>query len=162
MSKTSQNGKDIMSFEDGPNLLTMLSGGVLVAVIVYFITGFFLQTFKIELEIIRYFMAAFVILLSLKMGTSADVKITINTTSGWLIARGEGIIYEGYAVEPDHLIVLQKQTVGVNNEPVTEYRLSLKIDDETELNIPLDINQVRNAIQTIEQAKIASPDEIST
>ncbi|MHA2504567.1 MAG: hypothetical protein ACXAE3_17065 [Candidatus Kariarchaeaceae archaeon] len=143
-------------YEDKPNLATLLSGGIFLGLAVYFIAGLTLGAFGVEIAIIQWIMALFPVIISLRMGTTANVTIKIDIKTGFVVAKNKSYTYEAYAHEPEIFMVLEK-TSTANGKSYKDYKLSLKADDETTFDIPLDPSQAAKAIDVIEKAKKAVP-----
>lgn len=158
MSEPPAYEESSVKFVDQPHIATMLSGGIFLAIVVFFILQWFLSTLEIEqFSIVKFIIAGGVIVTSIYMGITPDVIIKMNTKTGYIKAETSTIQWEGYANEAEQFLVLQKRSVGRNGQQFTDYKLSLQVDEETTFEIPLKVSQVRNAINSVEETKEAVP-----
>jgi len=134
----------------------MLSGGVIMAVIFYWLTGILLKQFSYSNRYIQFAVAGLVVIGSLYMGRVVSVSIKIDTKTGFIEAKNNEFTYSGHAHEPDLFMVLEKETTTPNGRTFKDYKLTIK-DDETVFDVPLELEDVREAINNVQKAKDAVP-----
>lgn len=158
MSDIPEYEEAVVTFIDKPQLLTMLSGGFFMSLFLYFV--FQRVTQNLDFPGSGFFpigVALLIILLSIVRARAIDVKITINTKSGWVHGSNRSQYWEGYIHDAEKIIVLQREQSVNETTSYIEYKLILELDDDSSYEILLNTDQARKAIETIDQAKAAVP-----
>ena len=93
-----------------------------------------------------------ILLFSFQLATKPIAEIEINLETGFVYAKDKIFEYEGYSDEPEIFLVLEK-IIDQRRPEMKEYKISMKIDEETTFEIPLKNSEVREAIKNIENAK---------
>jgi len=145
-------------FEDKPIMATMVSGGFFIALILYFVTDRMISNFQFQnLDIFPPLFFIFIILASIRRGRQIDVKIEINSRTGWIHAESRRQYWEGYINEVEKFQVLQRQIDSDPNKSLVEYKLFLELEDKSTYEIPLTYSQAAQAIPDIEEMTKSVP-----
>lgn len=145
-------------FEDKPVLLTMISGGLVMSLLLFFILKWSLGTIGVrQLEIIPWIASIYLLISTIRKGRVSDVVIKINTKTGWVYARNTMQFWEGYANELTRFEVLQRQEQNPRGDRYTRYKLFLELSDESTYEVPLLVVNVKDAIELVEKTKSAIP-----
>ncbi|MHA2098282.1 MAG: hypothetical protein ACW99A_06320 [Candidatus Kariarchaeaceae archaeon] len=152
---TPQINKNVVStFVDKPSILTIMSGGIFLSIILYFIFQRIMQNYSFfGSNLLPFGIAAVIVILSFLMGNQVDVKIQINEQTGWIYAENRTQYWEGNYREVTQFLVLQREKEFDNERVYTEYKLYLELEDSTSYEIPLNNELARKAIDVIERIK---------
>ncbi len=148
----------VSEFEDKPIMATMVSGGFFIALILYFISDRLLSNVSsLNLQIIPPLVFIIIIISSIRKGLQIDVRIKINTRTGWIYAENRRQYWEGYINEVANFQVLQRQIETGPDKSIIKYKLHLELEDKSKYEIPLTYSQVAQAISDIEEATNSIP-----
>lgn len=139
-------------YEDKPEFATIISGGMLFSAFFYWISNNILNNLNIDNQIIPFILPLIIFLFSFQLATKPIAEIEINLETGFVYAKDKIFEYEGYSDEPEIFLVLEK-IIDQRRPEMKEYKISMKIDEETTFEIPLKNSEVREAIKNIENAK---------
>ena len=149
--------KSLFTYEDKPVLLTMLSGGFFISIVLYFIFSRVVKSLSIPgSNFIPMTIGIIVLIISFLASRGFDVQIIINTKSGWVQATSKTQYWEGYAHEIKSFIVLQRESPMNNDTSYIDYKLYLELDDGSNYEVPLITNLAIEAIDVIEKTKSIS------
>ncbi|MHA2028107.1 MAG: hypothetical protein ACW99Q_01840 [Candidatus Kariarchaeaceae archaeon] len=144
----------VSTFVDKPSILTIMSGGIFLSIILYFIFQRIMQNYSFfGSNLLPFGIAAVIVILSFLMGNQVDVKIQINEQTGWIYAENRTQYWEGNYREVTQFLVLQREKEFDNERVYTEYKLYLELEDSTSYEIPLNNELARKAIDVIERIK---------
>jgi hypothetical protein len=147
-------GQEIISFQDKPIVATMISGGITIAVFVFFIVRWSISNLPIPYrELVPYLTSILIIVYSIRRSLIPDTTIQINTSTGWVFTQTKSKYWEGFADEPPTFLVLQRDTINNRAESYTQYKLYLELDDQSFFEVSLHPSKVSHAIQTVDLAK---------
>lgn len=140
------------AYEDKPVFATMLSGGIFIALVLYFLLNQFLKQFPSStiLRALPLVIAVLVVISSGIRGRQVDVLIEMNTANGWVKAQNRTHEWEGYFFDAEQMQVLQRES-QVGDNIMTEYKLYVKLHDQSEYSVPLRSDQAREALHNLEE-----------
>ncbi len=151
---SSKMENDVVSFEDKPVLATMISGGIIISVIFYFVIKWFLSSFHLtDSYIIPLVCASIVMLISIGRSRIVDVLIQIDMQSGMIYAHDRLTNWEGNINAVEKIIVLQRQIQGRSDTIITEFKLYLEVDKNIKYEIPLLTSVAKSTIELLEDLK---------
>ncbi len=157
-SETPEFEKSTYTYEDKPVLITMISGGFFIGLILYFIMSRVVSNLSFPgSNIIPILVFVIIIVMSVLSARGFDVQITINAKSGWIQATSKTQYWEGYIHQTKSLLVLQRERFVNDNTSYIEYKLHLELHDSSEYEVPLNTQIAIEAINAIEKANMTIP-----
>ena len=143
-------------FTEKPNILTLLSGGIIISIFTYLILDWLIKgDYKIYIQGIAIVL---ILMITLQQSTKIDVLIKINKMSGAIYAQNRMQYWEGFYNEVERIDVLQKTELIESDEEITVYKLIIELHDESVYEFPLKIQDVKLVIELLDQIKLIFPE----
>ena len=144
-------------FTEKPNLITLLSGGIIISLFTYLILDWLIkEDYKIYIQSILIFI---ILLVSFQQSTKIDVLIKINKMNGEIYAQNRFQYWKGYYNEAKRIDVLQKTEIIESGEEITVYKLVIELHDDSVYEFPLKIPDVKKVIELLDQIRLIYPED---
>lgn len=144
-------------FTEKPNLLTLLSGGIIISLFSYLILDWLINTdYKIYVQSI---LIVLILSVSIQQSKKIDVLIKINKMNGEIYAQNRIQFWKGFYNEAKRIDVLQKTEIIESEEEITVYKLIIELHDDSVYEFPLKIQDVKKVIELLDQIKLIYPED---
>ena len=151
-NQNSNTDQSVIEIIDKPNLITVLVGGITMAIILYFILGKIFDKWEYIIYL-QISLASIILVISYLAGNQVDGIIKINSVNGWVYAKNKEQFWEGYCSELTQFEVLQKDEEDHTGTMITKFMIYLEFSDQTNYRIELKLNEVKGVIKAVEDAK---------
>lgn len=144
-------------FTEKPNLLTLLSGGIIISLFSYLILDWLINAdYKIYVQSI---LIVLILSVSIQQSTKIDVLIKINKMNGEIYAQNRIQFWKGFYNEAKRIDVLQKTEIIESEEEITVYKLIIELHDDSVYEFPLKTQDVKKVIELLDQIKLIYPED---
>ncbi len=143
---------EIIELMEKPNLISIMVGGVIMSVLIYFGLNSLKWEYTLYLQIV---LILSVLALSYGAGNSVDVIIRLNTSTGWIYANKRTQYWEGYCDDLSQFIVVQKDEEDHTRTVHTLYKLYLGLSDDSFYEVRLHPTEVKAVIEAVDMTKSA-------